>query len=69
MCHINPNNLNLLYSVSGLFLLCVLFSLIFGKTYSKRLIIRSEDPMAFWMAVMAYFLLGMMLIIGIQVCQ
>lgn len=69
MCKVNPNNVEMLRHFGRALLIYVFFSILLGKTYAKGLIVRSEDPFSFWIAVIMFFLLGMMILLGIYVCR
>ena len=68
-CNVDPNNIVILRIVAGVFLLCAFISIVQGQTYCKRLIKRVEEPVSFWGAVIVYFLLGGMMLLGTYVCQ
>ena len=68
-CKVDPHNINLLRNFAGFFLLCVVISVVTGKTYCKRVITRFEEPVSYWGTVICYFLLGSMLMLGTYVCQ
>lgn len=69
ICKVDPNNIGILRLVGSLFLLCVFISIVSGKTYCKRIIMRNGNPLYFWMIVILYFLLGMMMFMGTYLCQ
>ncbi|WP_454784680.1 hypothetical protein [Legionella sp. WA2024007413] len=69
MCKVDPNNISILRSVAGGFLLCGFISIVLGKTYCKRTITRIEEPISFWGTVAIYLSLGIMMLLGTYVCQ
>lgn len=68
ICKVDPNNISILRSVAGVFLLCGFLSMVLGKTYCKRTITRIEEPISFWGTVLIYLSLGMMMLLGTYVC-
>lgn len=69
ICRVDPNNISILRTVAGVFLLCGFISITLGKTYCKRIIIRLEEPFSFWGTVAIYLSLGVMMLIGTYACQ
>lgn len=69
VCKVQPNHIGMLRNLACVFLLGAFLSVLSGRTYCKRTIIRRNEPAAFWSAVLAYFLLGISILIGISVCQ
>ncbi len=67
-CKVSPNHIGILRFLGNIFLLCGFFSLISGKTYFKRTILRDEEPGAFWIAVVAYIFLGFFFLLGTYIC-
>ena len=67
-CKVSSNNIGMLRFIGGIFLFCALFSIISGKTYYRRSVVRAEEPMAFWVAVGAYFIIGTMMVGGTIIC-
>lgn len=69
MCNVDPNNISILRSVAGVFLLCGFISIGLGKTYCKRTITRIEEPISFWGAVAIYLFIGLTMLLGTYVCK
>lgn len=69
MCHVNPNHVEMLRHFGSGFVIYALFCILWGRTYAKGWIVRAEEPWSFWSAVLMFFLLGMMILIGTYVCQ
>lgn len=69
ICTVDPNNISLLRTIAGVFLLCAFISIVIGKTYCKRSITRMDEPISFWGTVTIYCLLGLMMLVGTFVCQ
>ncbi len=68
MCKIAPNHVGMLRFLGSVFLMCAFVSIVSGKTYYKGVIIRSEEPLAFWIAVGAYLILGTFILLGTHIC-
>lgn len=69
MCKVDPKNIEMLRHFGSGFVIYALFCILWGKTYAKGWIVRSEDPLSFWIAVFMFFLLGMMILMGTYVCR
>ena len=69
MCKVDPNNIVMLRYVASVFFLCALISIVFGKTYCKRIIVRIDEPITFWSTVIGFFLLGTMMLLGTYICR
>jgi len=54
--------------IGGVFLFSALFSIVSGKTYYRRSVVRAEEAGAFWVAVGAYLILGVMMVGGTFIC-
>jgi|GEM_PF-3396596 len=69
ICKVAPNHIGMLRFLASVFLMCAFVSIISGKTYFKRAILRAEEPLAFWMAFGAYFILGTFIMVGTYACH
>lgn len=69
LCKVDPNNITILRTTAELFMFCAFISIILGKTYCKRTISRSDEPVSFWGTVIIYFLMGMTILLATYVCH
>lgn len=68
MCKISPEHVRMLSLFGGSFLIFGVISIYLGATYYRRVIRRSEEPVAYWVTVAALLLIGGLTLAGVLFC-
>lgn len=68
MCQVSPDNVAMLTAFGQLCIGGAGASVLFGRTYCRRLIDRDSEPFAYWSTVASLLVIGGMCLYGVMVC-